>query len=88
MPDHMHLFVRGRNLDLSRGIRSLKRTLSGVIPANPPHWQEGFFDHLVRQDESYARKWEYVRCNPVRAKLVKQAGEWPYQGEIVIIDRA
>jgi len=88
MPDHVHLFVRGRNLDLSRWIRSLKRTLSDIIPAKPIHWQEGFFDHLIRQDESYAQKWEYVRFNPVRAKLVKQAEDWPYQGEIVMIDRA
>jgi len=29
---------------------------------------------------------EYVRDNPVRAGLVERVGEWPYQGEIVLID--
>ena len=51
-------------------------------------WQPGFFDHVLRNDESYAQKWEYVRENPVRAGLVSEWHEWPYQGEIVLIDRA
>jgi len=49
-------------------------------------WQRGFFDHLLRSEESYAEKWEYVRQNPVRAGLVARPDEWPYQGEIVVID--
>src|SRR4029077_13534604 len=51
-------------------------------------WQPGFFDHVLRNDESYSQKWEYVRENPVRAGLVVRADEWPYQGELVVIDRA
>jgi REP-associated tyrosine transposase len=51
-------------------------------------WQPGFFDHVLRSDESYAQKWEYVRDNPVRAGLVTSWQEWPHQGEIVRIDRA
>jgi len=51
-------------------------------------WQPGFFDHVLRNNESYAQKWEYVRDNPVRAGLVAEWHQWPYQGEIVLIDRA
>ena len=88
MPDHVHLFVQGgREFTLSMWVRALKRCLSAVLEADPPHWQEGFFDHLLRHDESYAEKWEYVRCNPERAGLVACAGDWPYQGEIALIDR-
>jgi len=47
-----------------------------------------FFDHLLRNNESYAQKWEYVRENPVRAGLVHCSEDWSYQGEIVYIDRA
>ena len=73
---------------LGRWIQSLKSVLGKEIAAagNPrPHWQEGFFDHLMRGQESYAEKWAYVRDNPVRSGLCGQAGEWPYQGEIVSI---
>jgi putative transposase len=48
-----------------------------------PHWQEGFFDHLLRSRESYSQKWNYVRMNPVRAGLSRTLEEWPYQGEII-----
>ncbi len=89
MPDHIQLFVRG-TLDfcLRQWVRMLRRALSTRIVAVPSHWQPGFFDHLLRNVESYARKWEYVRQNPVRAGLVESAEDWPYQGEIVYIDRA
>jgi len=86
MPTHIHLFVRGpQTFELSSWIRQLKRSLSALIPTERPHWQEGFFDHLLRHSDSYAEKWEYVMRNPVRAQLVPAPEQWPYQGEIVPI---
>lgn len=92
MPDHVHLFVRGGPaFILARWITSLKQMLAKAAPpesrgAKP--WQESFFDHKLRNDESMAEKWEYIRQNPVRAGLVSDLAAWPYQGEIVLIDRA
>ena len=45
-------------------------------------WQDGFFDHLLRSGESYSEKWNYVRMNPVRARLVERPEDWPFAGEI------
>ena len=88
MPDHLHVFVQGdHEFDLSQWVRMLKRTLSRAILDRPPHWQPGFFDHLIRSSQSYASKWEYVRENPVQARLVARWDEWPFQGEIVPIHR-
>ena len=84
MPDHTHLFVRGSlDFSLRQWVRMVKRALFRAIFADPPHLQHGFFDHLIRHSESYAEKWEYVRQNPVRAGLVQDPDEWPWQGEIV-----
>lgn len=91
MPDHMHFFVcGGEAFQLPQWINGLKRSMSVALGATKqtPVWQPGFFDHLLRNDESYSQKWEYVRENPVRAGLVKHAEEWPYQGEFILIDRA
>lgn len=91
MPDHLHVFVRGGpEFELSKWINGLKRALTVAVAENikSPLWQPGFFDHVLRNDENYAEKWNYVRENPVRAGLVPNADDWPYQGEIVIIDRA
>jgi putative transposase len=75
MPDHLHLFVCGPDdFRLGRWIGMLKQALGEQIaPAGAsPIWQRGFFDHLLRSDESYAQKWNYVRENPVRAGLVQK----------------
>ena len=99
MPDHVHFFVRGNpDFVLSSWVGGLKRAMS-VAGLNQSHatrlpmqrkslWQPGFFDHVLRNDENYAQKWEYVRENPVRGGLVAEWHEWPYQGEIALIDRA
>ena len=91
MPDHMHLFVRGgREFILTKWVNGLKRAMSVALGHTGEHplWQPGFFDHLLRNDESYCQKWKYVSENPVRNGLVTSTDEWPYQGEIVYIDRA
>jgi hypothetical protein len=64
----------------------LRRVLSKSIAADLPHWQHGFFDHVIRRGESYAQKWEYVRENPLRRELVKNLDAWPWQGEIVTLE--
>ena len=92
MPDHVHLFVRGDdNFRLGPWIGALKQALAKAAMLSRVKgqiWEEGFFDHVLRSDESYSQKWNYVRENPVRVGLVKSAADWPYQGEIVHIDRA
>ncbi len=87
MPEHIHLFLRnGGEYPLSQWVRQLKRKISSVIPASPPHCQKGFFDHLIRHGESYCEKWNYVQLNPVRAGLVTGPDDWRWQGEIVRIE--
>ena len=88
MPDHVHLFVAfpSDGVVLVAWIQSLRAVLGKVllnVGHDKPHWQEGFFDHVLRSAESYAQKWDYVRMNPVRAGLCATPEQWPYQGEIV-----
>ena len=52
---------------------------SGVSQKLLTIWQEGCFDHLLRSNESLSEKWEYLRQNPVRADLVSNPEDWPYQ---------
>jgi len=63
-------------------------TTFAPVGKSQPLWQRGFFDHLIRNTESYVQKWDYVRENPVRAGLVSRHEDWPFQGEIVKIDHA
>ena len=86
MPDHAHTFVCAKESpNISRWVASLKKFLAkhwrhcGLVA---PFWQKGFFDHVLRNGESYSEKWRYVQENPVRANLAETVDDWPYQGEI------
>jgi putative transposase len=86
MPDHMYAFVAldDRVISLSVWVKPRRMAVSktlgdSAIPA--PHWQKGFFDHVLRSAESYSQKWHYVRENPVRAGLISRWEDWPYLGE-------
>ena len=89
MPDHIHCFIRvGGEGRIGLAVKALKRAITKVVHAAQKDvhvWQEGFFDHVLRSAESYSEKWEYVRANPVRAGLVKNVEEWPFQGEVETI---
>lgn len=85
MPDHVHLFVAINTYGPS--LKSWVRALRTVLGKNlleqsisKPHWQEGFFDHVLRNGESYSQKWEYVLMNPVRAGLCQNPHDWTFQG--------
>jgi putative transposase len=88
MPDHVHLFCRstGNGKSLSGFLQAWKQWTSKRLKAElgfpPPVWQEGFFDHILRSEESYAQKWKYVKENPVRAQLVNNADQWQFSGHI------
>ena len=89
-PNHIHLFAAfGPEAMLpSRWMKSLKNAISKVLTNatfRAPHWQKGFFDHVIRSHESYDQKWLYVRENPVRGGLVRASEDWPYAGEISIL---
>lgn len=91
MPDHLHFFVAfdDREMLLHRWMKSLKNAISKTLRSRhvpAPHWQKGFFDHVLRSGESYEEKWHYVRENPVRAGLAAVWSEWPYRGEIHLLE--
>ena len=57
MPDHLHFFVCGdQDFVLTTWVKGLKRTILEAFPNEQRKsvWQPGFFDHLLRTEESYA----------------------------------
>ena len=85
MPDHVHLLVAPQSeagRSLSRWMRQWKADCARRWPdrADLPLWQRSYWDRQVRSGESFSAAWAYVRKNPVRAGLVKDPDEWPFQG--------
>ena len=81
MPNHVHYFCTPRSeaKDLSQFMKFWKEWTSKKIKKvnhmQSNIWQPEFFDHLLRSEESYDQKWEYVFNNPVHAGLVNEANE-------------
>src|SRR4029079_7275239 len=41
-------------------------------------WQRRFWEHLIRDEDDYARHVEYCYINPVKHGLVTRVSEWPH----------
>jgi len=83
MPDHMHLFCGPKDLAFSieRWIAFWKDRFAKTH-RDVGVFQRGGFHHRLRDGESYAEKWRYVRENPVRQGLVERAEDWPVFGRV------
>jgi putative transposase len=76
MPDHIHLLLSFPDIpSFARPIGEWKKWL---VKRHGISWQENFFDHRLRREESLGEKADYILQNPVRAGLVKEAKDWPY----------
>ncbi|MBI2681772.1 MAG: transposase [Acidobacteriales bacterium] len=88
MPDHVHrvcTFLRGLNGDIhpfAEVLNSIKgftaHSVNRQLGRKGHLWQDESFDHVLRHEESLARKIEYVKQNPVEAGLVAKADEYPW----------
>jgi REP element-mobilizing transposase RayT len=77
MPDHIHgLFGFPGTKPMVQVITAFK---SWLASRHGIHWQRDFFDHRLRGWESAQEKAKYIRMNPVRAGLVTDSADWPYQ---------
>jgi len=76
MPDHLHaLMAFPENQRMDKVLRDWKRFVAKQAKVA---WQDGFFDHRLRNDEALEEKAHYVRMNPVRAGLVATPERWDY----------
>jgi REP element-mobilizing transposase RayT len=86
LPDHVHLFCAPRLYPakpLLNWMRYWKAMVAKATGTGPDSlWEKNFWDTQLRQGDSYAAKWEYVKSNPVRHSLVTRPEDWPYQGEV------
>ncbi len=88
MPDHIHLFAAPDRpeLPLDNWVKYWKSQFTKRHRVSEHRWETDHWDTRLRKGESYAVKWEYVRNNPVRHGLVQRAEDWPFQGEIALLE--
>jgi REP element-mobilizing transposase RayT len=76
MPDHVHAMIQfSENLPMIRAVRAWK---SWTAKHYGITWQSQWFEHHLRDTESWREKSAYIRNNPVRAGLVEDAKDWTW----------
>jgi len=84
MPDHVHLLIEGTSEDADlRSFASRAKQKSGFDFAARHKrrlWQKGYYERIVRGDESTTDLIRYIIANPVRAALVVEPSEYPFWG--------
>ena len=70
MPNHIHaiVYLQGGKSNLSRVIGSYKSFVTRKIHETNPEmkvWQSSFHDHIIRNECSYQKIWQYIDSNPM-----------------------
>jgi len=82
MPDHVHLLLTPTGITLERAAQFIKGGFSFSVRKelglNVEVWERGYVDHRIRDAADYQGHAEYVRQNPVKARLVERPEDYPY----------
>ncbi len=81
MPEHLHILLTpGEETTLEKGLQMIKggssRVLGKELTYRWPIWQPGFHDRWIRDAREYRGAREYVRQNPVKARLTETAEDY------------
>ncbi len=91
MTNHLHLALQAGERPLSAGLQNLAFRYSGYVNRRRKragHLFEGRFKaYLVDQDSYGLALVRYIHLNPVRARIVKQPGAYPYSGHRAYLGR-
>jgi REP-associated tyrosine transposase len=82
MPDHVHVLLDAR--DNNAALRDLVKRwkqASGywyMRRYGRTLWQSGYFERILRREDTTEVVANYIMANPVRAGLAKEVGAYPY----------
>jgi putative transposase len=84
MPDHLLVLVEGVSEQAdARKFADAFRQVSGFHfkqARGRRLWQEGYYDHVLREEEATIAAARYIVLNPVRAGLCADASEYALSG--------
>jgi len=79
MPDHIHALLNpAEKISLERAMQFIKGGFSFRMKERGSLWQASFTNHRIRDREDHERHRDYIRMNPVRARLARRPEEYPY----------
>ncbi len=92
LPDHLHAIwtLPAGDKDFALRWRLIKTTFSRNVPHGEYRsasreekgergiWQRRYWEHMIRDEQDYARHVDYIHINPVKHGWARQVSEWPH----------
>jgi REP element-mobilizing transposase RayT len=82
MPDHVHALFEGQQEDSAfvPFMKLLRQRTTRAYKARAKRklWQDGYFEHVLRDEETTPSVVAYILGNPVRGRLVEKPEDYPY----------
>ena len=92
LPDHLHAIwtLPAGDSDFALRWRLIKTVFSRSLQRGEHRstsrkdkgergiWQRRYWEHLIRNEEDFARHADYIHINPVKHGCAKQVAEWPH----------
>ena len=79
MPDHFHaLITPAIELSLERAVQLIKGGFSHRLHSRLPVWQASLTNQRIHDLEDFEKYRNYIRMNPVRARLAERAERYSY----------
>jgi putative transposase len=84
MPTHLHLMVGSKNggPSIARFMHALKGRIRIRLIRSGKLWQDRFDDLVIKSEEQFKIKLNYIHFNPVKGRLVENPQDWPYSSFI------
>jgi putative transposase len=101
LPDHLHAIwtLPEGDADFAGRWRLIKSTFSRNLPMGETisHsrlkkgergiWQRRFWEHTIRNEDDFARHFDYIHINPVKHGLVTRVQDWPHSSFHRMVER-
>jgi REP element-mobilizing transposase RayT len=91
MPDHIHLILKpvvsesNAEFSLSKVLQGIKgfsaREINKTRGTKGALWQDESFDRIIRDNDEYLEKWNYIRGNPVKDGLCSSPEDYEFLWE-------
>lgn len=79
MPDHVHLLITlGDSLPLGKAVARLKSKTRRNLLIQGVKWQDNYFEHRLRPEDSIEAVLRYLHLNPYRSKLLETVQVYPH----------
>lgn len=82
MPNHIHALIEVWQVPLGKILHGWKsytaKAANQILNREGAFWENDYFDRYIRDEEHFRRVVRYIESNPVKARLVPLAEEWPW----------